>query len=204
VDGLFHFCPPAVRYNVRMPARPPNKPAKKLKTPKPLDIDGLMAYAARVLTSRAQTISELREKLRRRAAERRDADEVIQRLKAIGYLNDQRFAESFASWRRDNQGLGKTRVVRDLLARRVAPELARKAAEAAYSSADEVEMIQQFLERKYRGKDLGALLQEEKHLASAYRRLRTAGFTAGNSIRVLKGYAAEAERLEEMEEEPAE
>ena len=62
-------------------------------------------------------------------------------------------------------------------------------------------MIEAFLKRKYRGKDLGALLQEQKELASAFRKLRGAGFSTGNSIRVLKRYAAEAERLEESGDE---
>jgi regulatory protein len=162
-----------------------------------------MAYAARTLAARAQTVSEMRDKLKRRAARAEDVDEVMARLKHSGYLNDQRFADSLANWRRENEGLGKTRVVRDLMARRVAPSLAKQAAEAAYRSVDEIAMIQSFLERKYRGKDLGALLSEPKHLASAYRRLRAAGFSTGNSIRVLKRYAAEAERLEELEDTPA-
>jgi len=162
-----------------------------------------MSYSARVLSSRAQTVSELREKLRRKAARREDVDEVLRRLKDIGYLNDQRFAESFASWRRENQGLGKTRVVRDLLARRVAPAVAAKAAEAAFTGVNEIEMIEHFLARRFRGKNLGVLLKEEKYLASAFRKLRGAGFSAGNSIRVLKRYAAEAERLEELEDDSA-
>jgi regulatory protein len=173
-----------------------------MKKPPLLDLDGLMTYAARVLSARPQTISELRQKLVHRAARGEDVPRVLERLKQLGYLNDQRFAESFASWRRENQGLGKSRVVRDLLARRVAPDLAKKAAEAAYSGTDEIAMIEQFLARKYRGKNLHTLLTEEKHLASAYRKLRTAGFSAGNSIRVLKRYAAEAERLEDLGESP--
>jgi len=159
-----------------------------------------MAYAARTLASRAQSSSELRQKLQRRAARREDVDEVLGRLKDAGYLNDKRFAESFATWRRENQGLGKTRVVRDLMARRVAPALAKQAADRVYREVDEVAMIEQFLERKYRGKDLGSMLAEDKYLASVYRRLRAAGFTTGNSIRVLKRYAAQAELLEETEE----
>lgn len=139
-------------YNGAVPGAKPRKAAK------PLDIDGLMAYAARILSARAQTTSELREKLRRRAAERADVDRVLAKLKEFGYLNDRRFAESFATWQRDQQGLGKTRVVRDLMARRVAPAVAREAAEAAFSKADEVGMIEQFLNRKYRGKNLGELL----------------------------------------------
>ena len=173
------------------------KPTAK---PKLLGVEGLLAYSARVLSARAQTISELRQKLRRRAARAEDVAEVLDRLKNLGYLNDQRFAESFASWRRENQGLGQSRVIRDLLARRVAPAVAKKAAEAAYSGADEAAMIEDFLARKYRGKKLSALLREPKNLASAYRKLRTAGFSARHSIEVLKHYAAEPECLEDMEE----
>lgn len=166
---------------------------------KPLDAQGLMTFAAKALSARALTISELREKLKRRAAEPPDVDEVLARLKESGYLNDQRFADSYATWRRDDGGFGKTRVMRDLMARRVAPAVAKQAAEAAYQGADETAMIEKFLERKYRGKDLGALLKEPKHLASAYRKLRTSGFSTGNSVRVLKRYAAEAELLEEQD-----
>lgn len=167
---------------------------------KPLDIDGLMNYAARALSGRAYSVSELTTRLKKRAARQADVDEVLDRLKRGGVLNDRRLANSFAEWRRENQGLGKQRVMRDLMSRRVAPAVAREAVEAAYKGADEPAMIQAFLERKYRGKDLGALLQDQKHLASAFRKLRGAGFSTGNSIRVLKKFAAEAEQLEELDE----
>jgi regulatory protein len=169
--------------------------------PKPLDKNRLMTFAAQALSARALTISELRDKLKRRAVEPSDVDEVLARLKESGYLNDQRFSESSASWRRDDGGFGKTRVLRDLMARRVAPAVAKQAAEAAFQGADEVAMIEAFLKRKYRGKDLGLLLKEEKHLSSAYRKLRTAGFSTGNSIRVLKRYAEQAELLEDVDNE---
>lgn len=172
------------------------------RAPKLLDSEGLMNYAAHALASRAQSLNELRDRLKRRAAQQEDVPEVISRLKQAGFLNDSRFADSFANWRRENRGLGKARVLHDLLTRRVAPAVARKAVEAAYAEADELALIESFLERKYRGKNLGALLNEDKHLASAYRKLRGAGFSAGNSIRVLKRYAAQAESLEGMEDQP--
>lgn len=172
------------------------------KPPKPLNLEELMTYAGQSLTIRAQSLSELRTKLKRRAAEPKDVDEVISRLKQAGIMNDQRFADSFAGWRLENQGFGKARVLRDLLARRVAPEVARKATDKVFSGADEVAMVEQFLAREYRGKNLGALLQDDKQLASAFRKLRTAGFGASPSIRVLKRYAASAERLEDTPEEP--
>ena len=165
-----------------------------------LDIEGLMSYAARALSARAYSISELSTRLKKRAAQQSDVDEVLDRLKRNGVLDDRRLAGSFAEWRRESQGMGKHRVMRDLMNRRVAPALARQAVEAAYEGADEPAMIQAFLERKFRGKDLGALLQDQKHLASVFRKLRGAGFSTGNSIRVLKKFAADAEQLEGMEE----
>jgi regulatory protein len=171
---------------------------------KPLDQNGLMTFAAQALSARALTVSELREKLKRRAAEASDVDTVLARLKEGGYLDDKRFAESYASWRRDDGGFGKMRVQRDLMTRRVAPAVAKQAAETAFQGTDEIAMIEAFLARKYRGKDLGALLKEQKHLASAYRKLRTSGFSTGNSVRVLKRYAEQAEMLEDVEGETSE
>ena len=171
------------------------------RTPKPLDVEGLMNYAARALSARAYTVSELKTRLKKRAARAEDVETVLGRLKDAGVVNDRRFAGSFAEWRRESQGMGKTRVMRDLMARRVAPAVAKEAVDKAFEGVDETAMIQAFLERKYRGKDLGALLQEQKNLASVFRKLRGAGFSTGNSIRVLKRYAAEAERLEELSED---
>jgi regulatory protein len=170
------------------------------RTPKPLDEQGLMDYAAKALSVRGYTVSELKTRLKKRAARQEDVDTVLGRLKEANMVNDRRFAGSFAEWRRESQGMGKTRVMRDLMARRVAPAVAKEAVDAAFEGVDEIAMIETFLKRKYRGKNLGVLLQVQKELASAFRKLRGAGFSTGNSIRVLKRYAAEAERLEEMEE----
>lgn len=167
--------------------------------PKPLDLEGLMNYAARALSARAQSSSELRTRLQRRAAHAADVEQVLARLKDAGLVNDRQFAAAFTSWRKENQGFGKTRVLRDLMARRVAPAVAQKAVETAYENVDEIALIEAFLKRKYRGKDLHALLAEEKHLASAFRKLRAAGFSAGASIRTLKRYASQADLLEDRE-----
>ena len=172
-----------------------------IRKPKPLDREALMQYAGRALAARAQSVSELRTRLKRRAERAEDVDAVIAYLKDSGYASDRRFAGSFADWRLENQGLGKARVMRDLMARRVAPGVAKAAVDAAYKNTDEGALIDAFLARKYRGKDLGALLRDPRQLAGAYRKLRTAGFSGGTSIRVLKRYAAEAEALEDMEEE---
>jgi regulatory protein len=165
----------------------------------------LLNYAVRALGGRAHSTGELREKLRRRAERAEDVDAVLAKLKELGYLDDKRFAESYAAARLENQGLGKMRVLRDLRQRRIAPQLAEQVAEKTYQETDETKLIEDFLKRKYRGKKLGEFLGEEKNLASAYRRLRYAGFSAGASIRVLKRYARQAEELEGLEvEDPGE
>ena len=176
------------------------------RKPKLLEQAQLLDFALRLLSGRAHSLGEIREKLRRRCAQPEDVDSVLLKLKEAGYLNDRQFAESFAASRLENQGLGKSRVLRDLRQRRVAPKLAEQVVEKTFQDTDEVRLIEDFLARKYRGKPLGSLLSEEKHLASAYRRLRYAGFSSGNSIRVLRRYAKEAETLdlEALEAEPEE
>ena len=166
-----------------------------------LDATALFDYALKSLAARGLSISELRLKLQRRAAEPGDIDQVIVKLKEYGYLNDAQLAENFAAARRDNEGFGKSRVIRDLRRRRVAPAVAEKAVAKAYEGVDETTAIEQYLGRKYRNKNLKELLSEDKNLASAYRRLLYAGFSSGTSIRVLKRYASGADELESLEEE---
>jgi len=156
-------------------------------------------YALRLLGGRAYSTGELREKLRQRAERPESVDEVLSKLKGMGYLDDRRFAENYAAARLENEGFGKMRVLRDLRQRRVAPNLAEQVTERTFQSTDETELIEAFLKRKFRGKQLSTFLKDEKNLAAAFRRLRYAGFSAGASIRVLKRYASQAEELEGME-----
>jgi regulatory protein len=167
---------------------------------KPLDGPALLNYSLRILSVRALSTAEIKERLHRRALNPSDVDEVLAKLKDAGYLDDSRFAESYAAARRDNQGFGQARVLRDLKTRRVPGKLAGEVVREAFEDVDETAMIEQFLARKYRGKNLGEFLAVDKNLASAYRRLRVAGFSAGSTIRVLKRYASQAGELEGQED----
>jgi regulatory protein len=171
------------------------------RPPQPLDREKLLNVALRALSGRAHSSGELREKLRRRAQSPEDVDAVLAKLKEMGYLNDRQFAEAYAASRLQNQGLGKIRVLRDLRQRRVAPKLAEQVTEQTYQQTSEPDLIEEFLRRKYRGKQLGVFFSEERNLAAAFRRLRYAGFSAGQSIRVLKRFAAQPEVLDALESE---
>jgi regulatory protein len=124
---------------------------------------------------------------------------VMGRLKDYGYLNDKRFAESFANSRLNNEKFGKTRVIQDLRQRRVAPTLAEKTVESVYQDVDETAMIEDWIRRKYRNAERESLFQEDKDLAAAYRRLVRAGFRTADIVRVLKRFAKNPELLDSLE-----
>ncbi len=173
----------------------------KQKTPKRLDAQGLLEYAMRSLGARTQSAGELRQKLARKAERAEDVVPVLDRLKELGFLDDRRYADAIAASRLENQGLGKARVLQDLRKRRVAPTIAAGAVESAYRETDEVALIEAYLRRKYRGVAFDEFLAEPKNLASAYRRLRTAGFSSSNAVRVLKRFASEPELLDGLADE---
>jgi regulatory protein len=174
------------------------------KQPRLLDSAGLWDYALKSLGGRAQSTGELRTRLRRRAERAGDVDEVLARLKENGYLDDRRFAEGFAAARLSNEKFGRTRVMQDLRQRRVAPSLAERAVREVYSEVNEEALIEDWIRRKYRLASRESLFQEDKDLASAYRRLRRAGFRTGDIVRVLKRFAKDPQLLDGMEEETEE
>src|SRR3954447_9952796 len=169
------------------------------RKPRLLNAEALWSFALKVLSGRAHSTGELREKLRRRAERISDIDEIVQRLKDLGYLDDRRFAESFATARLSNEGFGKTRVIQDLRQRRVAPSLAEKTVGEVYQEVDETALIEDWVRRKYRAVPRETLFQAEKDLASAYRRLVRAGFRTGEIVRVLKKFAKNPELLDNFE-----
>ena len=169
------------------------------RKPRTLEADALWEYALKALAGRAHSTGELREKLRRRAARAEDIDSVLSRLKQNGYLDDRRFAESFAAARLANDRFGRGRVIQDLRQRRVAPALAERTVREVYEDVDEQALIEEWIRRKYRTAPREGLFQEDKDLASAYRRLLRAGFRTGEIVRVLKKFAANPELLDSFE-----
>lgn len=165
----------------------------------------LREYALRLLAARALTVAQLKEKLRRRAADPASVENVVRQLKEYGALDDRRFAESFSAARAASGLFGRSRVLAELARRKVAARVAEQAVKQAFAGLDEDEMARAWLERKYRNQDLAALLSEPSKLAAAYRRLRHAGFSSGAAIRALRRFSENADGLEGLEpDSPAE
>jgi regulatory protein len=174
------------------------------KGPRRLAAEELFEYAVKCLGARAYSTGDLKSKLVRRAANSGDVGPTIERLKDIGYLNDERFAENFAQARVDNDGFGKIRVLSDLRARRVAGEIADRAVERALEGKSEPELIDAWIDRRMPSIAAGGPVEDDRVLAGAYRRLRRAGFTSGAILTALKQRAARPESIEEPPEEDEE
>lgn len=173
------------------------KPLKKLAGGE------LFEYAVRSLARRAQSSAEIRSKLGQRAAEPASIEEVIGRLREYGYLNDQRFAEQFATARLENQRFGRARTQNDLRARKVIGSIVDAAVEKAYQNTDEIALVEEYIRRKYRNSAREHLFERDQDLAAAYRRLLRAGFRSGVAITVLKRFAKNPDLLDAVDDEPS-
>jgi regulatory protein len=169
------------------------------RRPRTLNAASLWEYALKLLGGRAQSTGELRDKLHRRAERVEDVDEILSRLKQAGYLDDKRYAESYATSRLSGEKFGRTRVVRDLRQHRVAPALAESTVEKVYQGVDEVALIEEWVRRKYRTATREGLFADRKDLGSAYRRLTHAGFRSGEILKVLKRFAKDPDLLDGFE-----
>jgi regulatory protein len=163
------------------------------------DAAALWEYALLVLGGRAYSSGELRDKLRGKAQRAADVDPTMARLKEYGYLDDRKFAESFAAARLENQGLGKTRVLADLSRRRVAPAVAQQSVGKVYENVSEEALAEAFVRSKFRMASREHLFQDDKHMAPAYRRLVRAGFRPATAIAVLKKFARDPDLLDGFE-----
>ena len=180
---------------------------RKPKKVQKLAAEELFDYAVKLLAGRACSSAELAARLRLKAERPGDVDGTIARLKELRYLDDARFAESFANARVENSGFGRMRVLSDLRARRVSSKLADRAVATAFEGKDEDELIDAYIARRMPRLAADRAAAEEdrraadRRMASAYRRLRRAGFRSGAILAALKRLGAPAEMEEPPEDE---
>lgn len=170
--------------------------------PKKLAPEALFDYAVRALGRRALTEAELRRKLEARAALPEYVTEALERVQALGYLDDARTAESHAYTRKEFNSLGRRRVLAELRRRGVDPETAAQTVEEAYQDVDELELIRQHLKRKL-GRRLEEKIQDPKAVQRLYGALARAGFSSGKIGEALRKVAAEPDWVDAISEAAA-
>ena len=174
----------------------------KPKKREPVGEAGLFEYAVGALARRMRTERDLRRLMKLRAEEgeagARAMDAVVGRLKELGYLSDERFAEDYTRVRKEHEKFGRRRVQQDLMQKGVGKELVATALETAYEDVDEVVLARQYIARKRMKEPSGANAQKET--VRAMNRLLRAGFSSRAIYKVLREWELPEEVTEEMEE----
>ena len=120
---------------------------------KPGDRDAEKATAAalKMLAARPRTEIQLRERLMQKPwANRRLIDDCIRRLKEMGYVNDGRFAESYASHRLSVRPIGRARLARELALKKVDRKTIDRALDQAFAETAEDGLIDLAIQKRIR------------------------------------------------------
>ena len=107
--------------------------------------------AVKLLTVKSRSVAELRERLLQGKNTTADVVEtVIARLEEYGYLNDERFAFSYASLKVKQRPVGRRRLQQDLKHKKVENKVAEGALELVYAETPEEQLIDQAIEKRIR------------------------------------------------------
>jgi regulatory protein len=107
--------------------------------------------AAKLLAARQRSVAELRERLLTgRGATQTNVEEVIARLREYGYLDDAKFAQSYASLRLRERPIGRRRLERDLLIKKVDKQTAGTALDEIFAATPEEELIDRAIAKRVR------------------------------------------------------
>jgi SOS response regulatory protein OraA/RecX len=104
--------------------------------------DAAHAAALRLLTTRARTRAELRQRLEDRGFEAAAVAESLDRLERVGLVDDLALAETVAEGRAE-RGLDAPAIAAELRDRGVDPALAERAAQAAVPAEDRADRCRQ-------------------------------------------------------------
>ena len=146
-----------------------------------------MNRALNVLSYRARTKGELRERLLRGGYPGETVDEVVARLEELGYLDDEEFARDLA--RAQARKYGPRRIFGDLRQAGVEDEIAREVVEEEFSERSEFETALKIARRRYNmeGENPGAQARR------VYGFLMRRGYSADVCAEVAREYRRETD-----------
>lgn len=107
--------------------------------------------AVKLLAAKPRSVAELRERLlQRRGTSKAVVETVIARLREYGYLDDERYAFSYASSKVKQRPVGRRRLERDLKFKKIENNVAAEALELVYSETPEEQLIDRAIEKRIR------------------------------------------------------
>ena len=136
-----------------------------------------------MLVRRPYSIAELRRALVKKFGATATVSNAVSRLRQLGYLDDKKFAELYASSLARNRTFGRYRIRRELKAklvnyRHIEPALAR-----AFEETNELESLEQALAKKIRGLRLPVTTSK---LHSLCQGLMRKGFRSDDIIKAVR------------------
>jgi regulatory protein len=160
----------------------------------------LYEYAVGALARRMRTVAEMKRLLRARVEidtkhGQTLVELIIRRLKDNGYLNDSQYASYFSALRRDNQKLGKRRVITDLKLKGMHTDVIDKAVDAAFADVNEEQQAREYLRRKRLTKP-----KDQKETARIFRQMARAGFSMKSIFSILKHWDVDEEIINQLED----
>lgn len=121
--------------------------------------------AAKLLAAKQRSVEELREKLSTtRGATKAMVDEAIERLRDYGYLDDAKFAQTYASLRLRERPIGRRRLERDLWLKKVDKQTAGHALDEVFESTPEDDLIDRAIAKRVRLRGKPKTREEAKKL----------------------------------------
>jgi regulatory protein len=106
--------------------------------------------AGKLLAAKARSVAELRERLLERCSDKAVVETVIARLREYGYLDDERFAVSYASSKVRQSPVGRRRLEQSLLMKKVDRAVADEALDQVFAETPEEELIDRAIEKRVR------------------------------------------------------
>lgn len=146
-----------------------------------------VTYALKILAGRDHSEAELRRKLAVKGFPDMTAERVIDKLRQSGYLDDERFALTWAeSAIRNGRGYG-CRLKADLSRRGVAEDVIAHALQRLEAEHEESAVLSDLMARKFAGFDFRQTDDRQKRRVISYFQRR--GFSLAAILKMLRGPA---------------
>ena len=118
-----------------------------------------------MLAAKQRSVEELRERLLAgRGATTELVETVIERLREYGYLDDERFAQSYASLRIQQRPIGRQRLQRDLHLKKIDKQTVDAALDQVFDQTPEDDLIDRAIAKRVRLRGRPKTREEAKKL----------------------------------------
>jgi regulatory protein len=107
-------------------------------------------HAVKLLAAKPRSIAELRDRLAERCSSKTVVETVISRLREYGYLDDERYALTYAASKVRQQPIGRRRLELSLARKKVDRAVADEALNQVFAETPEEDLIDRAIEKRIR------------------------------------------------------